>query len=119
MNDEDYGDITHPSSGRDVVVDFKSAEEVGRSFPETKVRVKPNITPLHEDEKISKKLYEGQKDIHSIFKKEDYDTLRSHLDNWLNNDETESASSKEESQIVSQQEHQTKVENAFDDLFNE
>ena len=113
MNDEDYGDITHPTSGRDVVVDFKSAEEVGRSFPETKVRVKPNQTPINEDNEISKKLVEGQKDIFDIFKKVEYNTLQQHLDDYLGNDKDEEESSEEVLEKVSTQ----SVEDAFDDLF--
>jgi len=38
--DPDYGDITDPVSGRDVVVEFKTAEETGKSFPSTNIRVK-------------------------------------------------------------------------------
>ena len=40
--DPDYGDITDPVNGRDIVVEFKTSEETGRSFPMTSIRVKPN-----------------------------------------------------------------------------
>ena len=40
--DPDYGDITDPVNGRDVEVEFISAEETGASFPKTNIRVKPN-----------------------------------------------------------------------------
>ena len=115
MSDEDYGDITHPMTGRDVVVDFKSAEEVGRSFPETKVRVKPNQTPLHEDNEVSKKLLDNQKEIYDIFKKEEYDTLQQHLNTYLNGDDTKVENQEEKPKVESHE----KVENAFDDLFDE
>ena len=47
--DPDYGDITDPVNGRDVVVEFISAEESGASFPKTNIRVKPNQTQISED----------------------------------------------------------------------
>ena len=121
MNDEDYGDITNPSSGRDVVVDYKSAEEVGRSFPETKVRVKPNQTILFENEETSKKLIENQQDIFSIFKKQDYNTLQQLLSDYLKgSDDDEPSPSKvvEEPKELSSEEHQKDVSTAFDELFD-
>ena len=47
--DPDYGDIADPLSGRDISVEFKTAEETGASFPSTSIRVKPNQTPITED----------------------------------------------------------------------
>ena len=44
--DPDYGDITHPTEGRDIVVDVVSAEDSGTSYPVTTIRVKPKETPL-------------------------------------------------------------------------
>ena len=35
--DPDYGDITDQVSGRDVAVEFKTAEETGKSFPSTSI----------------------------------------------------------------------------------
>ena len=40
--DPDYGDITDLKNGRDITVEFKTAEECGKDFPETTIRVKPN-----------------------------------------------------------------------------
>jgi len=117
MSDEDYGDISDISNGRDVVVDYKSAEELGKSFPETKVRVKPNQTILYEDLENSKKLLDNQKEIHEIFKKEDYDTLKKHLDDYLN-DNTESSNKEEDESSKEVVETTSNVEDAFDDLFN-
>ena len=47
--DPDYGDITDPTNGRDIAVEFKTAEETGANFPSTSIRVKPNQTPITED----------------------------------------------------------------------
>ncbi len=40
INDVDYGDITDLVNGRDIVVEFRTAEDSGKSFPETTIRVK-------------------------------------------------------------------------------
>ena len=48
ISDPDYGDITDQVSGRDVIVEFKTIEETGFSFPSTSIRVKPNQTPITE-----------------------------------------------------------------------
>ena len=61
--DPDYGDIADPMTGRDVVVDFKSAEETGRSYPTTTIRVKPNQTPLTENKDMLESLLENQTEI--------------------------------------------------------
>ena len=36
--DPDYGDITDAMNGRDVTVEFISAEEAGKNFPVTNIR---------------------------------------------------------------------------------
>ena len=64
--DPDYGDITDPVNGRDVVVEFISAEETGASFPTTKIRVKPNQTPISDEPEILEKVKE-QQDIREIY----------------------------------------------------
>ena len=73
--DPDYGDITDPVSGRDVVVHFKTAEETGKSFPSTSIRVKPNQTPITEDASILEAIKETQKDITEIYQERSYDEL--------------------------------------------
>ena len=50
--DPDYGALTDPVNGRDVTVEFKTAAELGKSYPETYIRVKPNTTPISEDSNV-------------------------------------------------------------------
>lgn len=117
MTDEDYGDITDPNSGRDIVVEYKTAEELGKSFPETKVRVKPNQSILYEDVKNTERLLDNQKDIKDIFKVEDYDSIKTMLNDWLNpTQETEDTKSVEEV-LVDTKVHED-AESAFDELFD-
>ena len=118
--DPDYGDITDPVSGRDVAVEFKTAEETGKSFPSTSIRVKPNQTPITEDASVLESIKESQKNITEIYQEQSYDELTTALNEYLNGD----SESKEE---TTQKVVETKKEgsydaketsDAFDDLLN-
>ena len=117
--DPDYGDITDPVNGRDVVVEFISAEDTGASFPKTNIRVKPNQTPVS-DEPETLELVKKQKDIRDIYQELSYDDLTEVLNEWLNPDEK--SSEEDTSDTVSTPKLETsKVSNtsdAFDELFN-
>jgi hypothetical protein len=81
--DADYGDITDPATGRDIVVEFMSAEESGKSFPSTTIRVKPNKTYLTESKEVLVKIMESQRPITEVYKELTYDQLKDILANWL------------------------------------
>jgi len=119
--DPDYGDITDPVNGRDVVVEFLSAEETGASFPKTNIRVKPNQTPVSDEPDILE-LVKKQQDIRDIYQEQSYDDLTEILNEWLNPDETSSEEDTGEKTVSPNQLSETsKVSNtsdAFDDLFN-
>ena len=121
--DPDYGDITDPNSGRDVVVEYLTPDEAGNSFGKTTIRVKPNQTAATEDSNVAEKIINGQKDINEIFRKVSYDDLKVALENWLNPDgesnEGEPTPAATTTQ-TSQQEGVKKTDDinkAFDDLF--
>jgi len=121
--DPDYGDITDPVSGRDVTVEFKTAEETGASFPSTAIRVKPIQTPISEDKNILEKVADTQKDITEIYQEKTYDELTEILNNWLEGrEEGETTKNTTESVTASQVAESTKsVENvseAFNELFD-
>jgi len=80
--DPDYGDITDPVNGRDIVVEFRTAEETGKSFPETTIRPKPNQTPAVTDD--LKDTLDDQTDILELFDTPTYDDLKVAMDAWLN-----------------------------------
>ena len=123
--DPDYGDITDPVSGRDVAVEFKTAEETGKSFPSTSIRVKPNQTPITEDASVLESIKETQKNITEIYQERSYDELTQALNDYLNGDSS-SESSKEETkkeEVVKTTSKESsydskKTSDAFDDLFN-
>ena len=84
--DPDYGDITDPVNGRDIVVEFKTSEETGRSFPMTSIRVKPNQTPVTENTDTMKTIKDTQREITELYKELSYDELNNVLSQWLNAD---------------------------------
>ena len=122
ISDPDYGDISDPVNGRDVVVEFHTAEETGKSFPSTSIRVKPNQTPITEDASILEAIKETQKDITEIYQERSYDELTEALNEYLNggSQETTEEPVKETSKPVTKtSSYSTKeTSDAFDDLFN-
>ena len=119
--DPDYGDLTDPVNGRDVTVEFKTAAELGKTYPETYIRVKPNTSSISED----KNVLETAKDqivLGDMFKKVSYEEMEGMLKEWL---DTGEVSDKKEEPKVEVKETTTatspasNVKEAFDDLFNE
>ena len=82
--DPDYGDITDPMTGRDIVLEVMSAEESNASYPTTTIRVKPATTKLADTPEQIQQLLEGQKEITELYQELSYAELKSVLENWLN-----------------------------------
>ena len=118
--DPDYGDITDAVSGRDVAVVFKTAEETGKSFPSTSIRVKPNQTPITEDASLLETLTENQKNITEIYQEQSYEDLTQALNDYLNGGSTTEEETQEEKTAVADAStyDSQKTSDAFDDLFN-
>ena len=118
--DPDYGDITDTVSGRDVAVVFKTAEETGKSFPSTSIRVKPNQTPITEDASLLETLTESQKNITEIYQEQSYEDLTQALNDYLNGGSTTEEETQEEKTAVADAStyDSQKTSDAFDDLFN-
>ena len=120
--DPDYGDITDAVSGRDVGVEFKTAEETGKNFPSTSIRVKPNQTPITEDAAELESITESQKDITEIYQELSYDDLTQALNDYLNGGSTETKSKEEtpktDSPVPNTVSDTKETSAAFDELFN-
>jgi len=117
--DPDYGDITDPVSGRDIAVEFKTAEETGASFPSTSIRVKPNQTPITEDASLLESLTENQKNITEIYQEQSYEELTTALNEYLNGGSSEEESEEEKKVDTPSTNYSSKeTSDAFDDLFN-
>ena len=82
--DPDYGDITDPNTGRDIVLEVMSAEESNASYPTTTIRVKPAVSKLADSPETIQQLLEGQKEITELYQELSYAELKSVLENWLN-----------------------------------
>ena len=82
--DPDYGDITDPNTGRDIVLEVMSAEESNASYPTTTIRVKPATTKLADSPEAIQQLLDGQKEITELYQELSYAELKSVLENWLN-----------------------------------
>jgi len=120
--DPDYGDITDPVNGRDISVEFKTAEETGASFPKTTIRVKPNQTPITEDKAQLEGILDNQKDITELYQELSYEELTDVLNEWLNPEASKDEDNKETApaSVVAADSTKT-VEDAsaaFDELFN-
>ena len=119
--DPDYGDITDAVNGRDVAVVFKTAEETGKSFPSTSIRVKPNQTPITEDASLLETLTEHQKNITEIYQEQSYEDLTQALNDYLNGGSSSEEESNEEEKTAAPAAStydSQKTSDAFDDLFN-
>jgi hypothetical protein len=126
--DPDYGDITDPVAGRDIAVEFKAADQTGKSYPETSIRVKPNQTAVTDNKAILEKLG-NQPKVTDIFKEYSYEEMTKMLHNWLN---PENAESEEKTSTPAKASNANKssieeeapvakvddVASAFDNLFN-
>lgn len=83
--DPDYGDITDLKSGRDITVEFKTAQECGKEYPETSIRIKPTQTPAFDpSDKVLLDRVKNQKNITELWPELSYDELAAVFDAHLN-----------------------------------
>lgn len=87
--DPDYGDITDPTNGRDITIEFLTAEEAGRSFPKTNIRVKPNTSPVSENKTVLESVSSNQAEITEIYQELGYDELKEALEKWVSGESEE------------------------------
>ena len=116
MSDEDYGDITDISKGRDVNVEVIPAKETGKMFNTTTVRVKPNQTALADDAKTVESLLDNQKDLVSLFKKYTFDEMKDELQGWLK--PSESDGGKETEVKAAPSKTKKTIDSKLDELFD-
>jgi hypothetical protein len=82
--DEDVQDYTDPVNGRDLTVEKLDAATVGNSYGKTNIRVRTKITALSEDANQVETWLSNQPDPNTLFKKYDYETLKTNLLEFLN-----------------------------------
>lgn len=82
--DDDYGDFTDITDGRDFTIEATEDVIAGRKGIKCQLRVKPKTTPISEDAALVEKLLNEQPDILGINRKYTYDALKDILTKWLN-----------------------------------
>ena len=126
--DPDYGDITDSMAGRDIMIERQTPAEAGNQYGKTTVRVKPNQTPITEDDNQLQSIFDNQADLTELYTEPSYDDLKEVLKNYLN-----PSSSEEETETITETAKPSTntstpsattatktadVEDAFDQLFN-
>jgi hypothetical protein len=85
--DEDYGDFTDITDGRDFTVEATEEIVAGRKGIKCTLRPKVKSTPISEDGEFVTKALDEQTDILSINRKYTYDQLKDVLQKWLSPEE--------------------------------
>ena len=129
--DPDYGDITDPVNGRDIMIERQTPAEAGNQYGKTTVRVKPNQTPLTENKYLLKRVYDYQPNVTELYTEPTYDDLKEVLKNFLNQiDDTDTTTTSNGvtattapttntgTATTSTTKKTDDVEDAFDSLFN-
>jgi len=120
--DPDYGDITDPTGGRDIMIERQTPAEAGNQYGKTTVRVKPNQTPITDNKEVLEGVLNNQADLTELYTEPSYDELKDVLANYLNpSDESEETTTQATTQTTTSKPAEKKtadVEDAFDQLFN-
>ena len=87
--DEDYGDFTDITDGRDFTIEAVEDTVAGRKGIKCNIRVKPKTSAISEDANVVTKALDEQPDILGINKHYSFDELKELLDKWLNPDSEE------------------------------
>ena len=89
--DDDYGDFTDITDGRDFTIEAVEDTVAGRKGIKCTLRPKVKSTPISEDATLVEKALEEQPDILAINRKYAYDALKDVLTKWLNPEEEPAA----------------------------
>jgi hypothetical protein len=108
MSEPDYGDITSLTEGYDIQVEFKTAKEVNKDYPETTIMVKPKPRPVIDPTNPkAKELLElittKQPNMLDVYEVPTYEVLSAALEDYL---KKASQGQEEESNVVEPTEEQ-------------
>jgi hypothetical protein len=128
--DEDIGDYTDLMDGRDLTVDTVGPEVTGTKFNKSSIRIKPKTSPLSEDNEQIKKWISEQPDVLTLYKKYEFDEMKTMLMEWLEpsedtGDETEItveapvAEAPKTNYTLNTKTKKSFDENEFDELFKD
>ena len=98
-DDEDYGDYTDITDGRDFTLEAVMGDIGGRQGLKTSIRIKPKTSPLSIDKKEIEKFLTEQPDILELQRKHEFDKLKEVLQNWLNPEDASDVDNDEEEEV--------------------
>ena len=81
--DEEIGDYTDISNGRDITVETVGPESTGTPYNKSSVRVRLKTTSLSEDSSKASEWLENQPNPEELFKRFTFDEMKSALEKWL------------------------------------
>jgi hypothetical protein len=85
--DEDIGDYTSIVDGRDLTIETTGPDTNGTMYNKSSIRVRTKQTPLSENNAQVKEWLNEQPDVMSLYKKYEFDEMKSLLMNYLNPEE--------------------------------
>lgn len=95
--DEEIGDYTDVSGGRDLTVETVGPESTGTPYNKSSVRVRLKTSALSEDSSKVQEWLKTQPNPEELFKRYSFDEMKSALEKWLSPDDAA-----EEGDIVSE-----------------
>jgi hypothetical protein len=91
MLDEDYGDITDPTTGRDIKV--LCTKQPGKKWAMTEVRPRGKECSLSNNTKQAQEWLGNIPDVMGLFQVKSYDELSKIINDWINEDAFDGAGS--------------------------
>ena len=88
-DNEDVGDFTDVSSGRDITITTVGPEVTGTSYNKSSIMPKVKETPLDTSADVVNEWLENQPNPLEIFKRHSFDDMKEHLQNWLSPEDDE------------------------------
>ncbi|MAH44171.1 hypothetical protein CL614_10735 [archaeon] len=116
--DPDYGDLSDPINGRDIVVERQTPAEAGNQYGKTTIRVKPNQVPLTEDKDELERIFKSQVDITEVYNEPTYDELKEVFKTHMNPETSEDSADETVVTTPAATNTVSEVNDAFDQLFN-
>lgn len=86
--DEDYGDYTDITEGRDFTIEAVEDIVAGKKSVKCSIRPKVKSSPISEDAALVQKVLDEQPDILTVNKHHTFEELQKILNKWLNPEET-------------------------------
>ena len=113
----EYGDITDPEEGTDLVISY--GKPAGATFPQTSITPRRQSSPLCADgpEKC-RELMDNIPDVNTLFERKSVEQVEQILDKFLAGDDSAEDRSSEVTKYNKETENTSDVETAFKELLN-